>query len=278
MFICAWWVSVPICDIGRESVPGPTNVARTPTLAGVVPGASGLRLDQVNTSAEDGLWPRSPRRPDATWYPERALRAWLLLGISALTGLTVWGQASSGGSTGVLVLAVVVGVISCALVPVTLRWPVAGAAALSVLAALSPAATPAATVAVLLVAQRRRFAVALAVAGAGAVAHAIRGAWQPITGLPYGWWPVLVVVAYAALVGWGALSQASRGPGGAGGTQPARTRGGSGHWAGSDQCRDRADLAMSVPTVKAHITHVLTKLGLTNRTQIALLVHDAGLA
>jgi signal transduction histidine kinase len=162
----------------------------------------------VNTSAEDGLWPRSPRRPDATWYPERALRAWLLLGISALTGLTVWGQASSGGSTGLLVLAVVVGVISCALVPVTLCWPVAGAAALSVLAALSPAATPAATVAVLLVAQRRRFAVALAVAGAGVVAHAIRGAWQPITGLPYGWWLVLVVVAYAALVGWGALSQA----------------------------------------------------------------------
>jgi DNA-binding NarL/FixJ family response regulator len=39
-----------------------------------------------------------------------------------------------------------------------------------------------------------------------------------------------------------------------------------------------AELAMSVPTVKAHITHVLTKLGLTNRTQIALLVHDAGLA
>jgi hypothetical protein len=29
---------------------------------------------------------------------------------------------------------------------------------------------------------------------------------------------------------------------------------------------------------KAHITHVLTKLGLTNRTQIALLVHDAGSA
>jgi signal transduction histidine kinase len=37
------------------------------------------------------------------------------------------------------------------------------------------------------------------------------------------------------------------------------------------------ELDMSVPTVKAHITHVLTKLGLTNRTQIALLVHDAGL-
>ena len=27
-------------------------------------------------------------------------------------------------------------------------------------------------------------------------------------GLPYGWWFVLVVVSYAALVGWGALTQA----------------------------------------------------------------------
>ncbi len=38
------------------------------------------------------------------------------------------------------------------------------------------------------------------------------------------------------------------------------------------------DLAMSVATVKAHVTHILTKLGLSNRTQIALLAHDAGLA
>jgi len=38
------------------------------------------------------------------------------------------------------------------------------------------------------------------------------------------------------------------------------------------------DLFMSVATVKAHISHVLTKLDLDNRTQIALLAHDAGLA
>jgi DNA-binding NarL/FixJ family response regulator len=38
-----------------------------------------------------------------------------------------------------------------------------------------------------------------------------------------------------------------------------------------------ADLLMSVATVKAHITHILTKLDLSNRTQIALLAHDAGL-
>ena len=32
---------------------------------------------------------------------------------------------------------------------------------------------------------------------------------------------------------------------------------------------------MSVATVKAHVSHILAKLGLDNRTQIALLAHDA---
>jgi DNA-binding NarL/FixJ family response regulator len=38
-----------------------------------------------------------------------------------------------------------------------------------------------------------------------------------------------------------------------------------------------ADLAMSLATVKAHVSHILTKLDLSNRTQVALLAHDAGL-
>jgi DNA-binding NarL/FixJ family response regulator len=38
-----------------------------------------------------------------------------------------------------------------------------------------------------------------------------------------------------------------------------------------------ARLFMSVATAKSHITHILTKLALTNRTQIALLAHDADL-
>jgi DNA-binding NarL/FixJ family response regulator len=37
------------------------------------------------------------------------------------------------------------------------------------------------------------------------------------------------------------------------------------------------DLTMSLTTVKAHVSHILTKLDLTNRTQVALLAHDAGL-
>ncbi|MFE0627172.1 response regulator [Streptomyces sp. NPDC058864] len=37
-----------------------------------------------------------------------------------------------------------------------------------------------------------------------------------------------------------------------------------------------AGLHMSVPTVKTHVSRILGKLGLNNRVQIALLVHDAG--
>ncbi len=37
-----------------------------------------------------------------------------------------------------------------------------------------------------------------------------------------------------------------------------------------------AELFLSVPTVKAHIGRIFTKLGVDNRVQIAILVHDAG--
>jgi DNA-binding NarL/FixJ family response regulator len=47
------------------------------------------------------------------------------------------------------------------------------------------------------------------------------------------------------------------------------------------QGRTNAEIAerlfVSVATVKAHVTRILTKLDLGNRTQIALLMHDAGL-
>ena len=39
-----------------------------------------------------------------------------------------------------------------------------------------------------------------------------------------------------------------------------------------------ARLYLSVPTVKAHIGRLFAKLGVTNRVQIAICVHDAGLA
>ncbi|MCW2789854.1 MAG: DNA-binding response regulator [Aeromicrobium sp.] len=36
-------------------------------------------------------------------------------------------------------------------------------------------------------------------------------------------------------------------------------------------------LHMSIATVKAHISHIFTKLGATNRVQVAIAMHDAGL-
>ncbi len=46
---------------------------------------------------------------------------------------------------------------------------------------------------------------------------------------------------------------------------------------GLANARIAASLYMSVPTVKTHVSRILTKLGLNNRVQLALLVHDAGL-
>jgi signal transduction histidine kinase len=129
--------------------------------------------------------------------------------MAVLVGATIWGQDVSA-STAYLVLDIAVGVASLGLVPLLARWPVAVAVLLSALAALSFAATPTATLAVLLVARWRRLSVAAWVAGTGVAAHLIREAWRPIGDLPFGWWAVLVCVAYAALVGWGMLLRANR--------------------------------------------------------------------
>jgi DNA-binding NarL/FixJ family response regulator len=45
---------------------------------------------------------------------------------------------------------------------------------------------------------------------------------------------------------------------------------------GASNAEIGAALYLSVPTVKAHVSSLLDKLGLENRTQVALLVHDAG--
>lgn len=46
---------------------------------------------------------------------------------------------------------------------------------------------------------------------------------------------------------------------------------------GKSNAEISASLYLSVPTVKTHVSRILTKLDLNNRVQIALLVHDAGL-
>lgn len=133
---------------------------------------------------------------------------WIAVGgIGALTALTVWGELVSSASA-LIWLDVVAGIIAVALTPVLLTRPVPAALGLAALAALSPAATPAASLGTLQVARRRPLPTAIAVALAGVAAQALQALWRPGVDLALLWWMLLVVVAQAALVAWGAWAQA----------------------------------------------------------------------
>jgi signal transduction histidine kinase len=121
---------------------------------------------------------------------------------------TLWGEYASGVGGRLLVIDVLVGVIGCALVPALFRWPVATAVVLTLLAVVAPTGTPLACIGTLHIARQRPFTMAVGIAGVGIAAHVGRYLWRPQTGLSFGWWLVLVAVAYAALVGWGAMARA----------------------------------------------------------------------
>lgn len=132
---------------------------------------------------------------------------WFCL-LAGLVAATIAG--GSGGPASYRGLDIAAGAASLCLVPLLRRRPVFVTVLLSVLAAVSPAATPPATAAILVVAEGQQFGVAVSVAALGIAAHLIRGWWRPWSGLPYEWWAVLVFAAYAALVGWGMLMRAHR--------------------------------------------------------------------
>ncbi|MFF5263481.1 sensor histidine kinase [Actinomadura viridis] len=132
----------------------------------------------------------------------------MIAGVGLLVAVTVWARYATG--RGPLWLDLAAGAAGIALLPALRRWPVAGALGPAALAALSPAATPAATLGALRVAERRGFRTALAVAAAGIAAHAVQGLWQPPGGIAFGWWLLLITAGYGALAGWGALVRAQR--------------------------------------------------------------------
>lgn len=139
--------------------------------------------------------------------PNRYVTAASTAAVAALTALAAWPPLTRDPAT-LMWLDVTVALLSIAAVPVVLRHPLPAGLALAVLAALSPVATPAATVAALYAARWRRLPTAAIVAVAGLAGHAVQGWWRPNPSLPYGWWLLLMAVAYAGLVGWGALAQA----------------------------------------------------------------------
>jgi len=154
------------------------------------PGAAGAR-------ATDGAPPRPPG-----WVLAVAWAA-----VATLTALATAAVLAAPDPRVPAAVDVLVAVAALALVPLLwTRHAVAAALMLAALTAVSGAATPAATGAVLVVARWFPVRPALAVALAGTAGHAIQALWRPV-GLPLGWWLVCDVAVHAALLGWGAYGQ-----------------------------------------------------------------------
>jgi len=145
---------------------------------------------------------------DCDRRPRAAAVAWLLGASGVLVAVTILAWWSGRPPGPLLVLDLVAGLLSWLLTPLLLWRPVATTAVLTVLAAVSPAASPPATIGAFQVARRRPAPAAIAVAVAGIAAHAVRGVWRSTGGMSYGWWLALITVAYGALLGWGAWAQA----------------------------------------------------------------------
>ncbi|TDB95888.1 histidine kinase [Actinomadura sp. 7K534] len=152
--------------------------------------------------------------PEADAYPWRRRRragaALVFAIVGVLVAATLWARHGTGAADGRFALDAAAGAAAWLLSPLLLWRPVAVAVALTALAAVSPAATPAATLAVLQVAQRRPAGVAAGIGAAGIAAHAAQGLWRPPGGISFGWWLLLITAGYGGLIGWGALARARR--------------------------------------------------------------------
>ncbi|KQY22108.1 hypothetical protein ASD16_15840 [Cellulomonas sp. Root485] len=127
----------------------------------------------------------------------------LLAGMVVLTSLAAWSAQVDGVP---LAVDLALGLVAVAILPLLRSHPLIGGAALGVLAALSPAATPAATAGTYVVARRERLGVAIPVACASIAGHAVQALWRSV-GLPLGWWLLCDVAVHAALLGWGAYGR-----------------------------------------------------------------------
>ncbi|MGW8567717.1 sensor histidine kinase [Isoptericola sp. NPDC055881] len=156
--------------------------------------------------------------PPPAQGPPPAPRGILVAAWALVAALTAAATAAVAGAppvrgTGTLTVLVpagvdvVVGVVAVALVPLLFtRRSVVAAFALAALAAVSGAATPAATVGTLQVARWYPVRTAAWVAGAGFLGHAVQALWRPVS-LPLGWWLLCDAAVHAALLGWGAYGR-----------------------------------------------------------------------
>lgn len=137
----------------------------------------------------------------STGVPGRAARTAITVGIAVLVATSLIPVIDGSAPDWARVVDPVVAVAAVVLVPVVFRRPVEAAVALAVLVSVSPAATPASTAALFVVALRYRMRRGVPVALLGIAAHAAQGAIRPNESIGYGWWLVLFVAVHAALLG-----------------------------------------------------------------------------
>lgn len=155
-------------------------------------------------------WAQAWRRQAAGPSPRTAVA--LTVGLLAMVAAALAGVAVAEVRPPWWTLAadLLVGVVGSVLLPHRLHRPLPLAVGAVALSAVSPAATPLAGTATLWAAGHLPLPVAVPVAAGGVGAQVLRGLWRPLSGVPLGWWLLLVAAAYAAVVGWGAWWQAHR--------------------------------------------------------------------
>jgi len=153
--------------------------------------------------------PRADGRLGHPGRPGRSVVIVVVVALAFVVGVTILGLPEAAHER-FLALDVAVGVLGLALIPVTFRWPVQGALALAALTLISPAATPSASTASMVVAQSRPFRYAAQVGLVSVGAQAVLAAWRPSGNLSFVWWMVLITVTWAALIGWGTVARVRR--------------------------------------------------------------------
>jgi signal transduction histidine kinase len=121
---------------------------------------------------------------------------------------TSWGMISAGERGPFLALDLAIGLLGVAATPLLARRPLSVGVVLIAVAAVLPMSLGPACVAVVEIARRYSFPIAVGAGLANVAALAVRAILNPIAGLSFAWWLIIVTSANAAIVGWVALVKA----------------------------------------------------------------------
>ncbi len=129
--------------------------------------------------------------------------------VAVLMGLQLVADFAAGESATHAVLDILSAAGALSAFVLMRRSMIVAVVVMSLLAALSPVATPAACAGFAWLAATMSLRTAVLTGVVGVLAHLVRGAWRPDDGgLSFAWWTVFVLLAYAMILGWGRYAQA----------------------------------------------------------------------